>query len=372
MNFRILPKLAAALCIMIFFSGTVMAQGVDTADDSSVKNKNSVNSPFTFGGYMWVDNGYMMSNNKQEAKSDEKNTYQGGRMVFDITYRKEMGDFFAEAKGQLLAHVDELDTYKIDTLDSYIKFGTKLWDFQIGRYLGYEVYHKGQGLELYTDEDAGAIEGPDLYELDFARGRDSYGQAGFHLFPIEGLKIEIGATFGQKVSNNFYGVRPVIDYTIWNFQIVAGFEYQKILPTSTGSHYEAEKFGYGGRIQYNSKYITAGFNYAHGDNLEVKTNGQENNIDSYKVDSFGGFVDIDFWKNSIGLGCHYTMQESDRGDEFTHLQPFVSYLYRLPIDGLSIKLVLATAIADINNLSETYDWTNDMYSARIRIRYDFE
>ena len=107
----------------------------------------------------------MKSRNEREADPDEKIYVQGGRFVLIPNYRREHKGFFAEAQAELLAHVDELTNYKIDTLDSWVKFGMKLWDIQVGRFLGWEVYHKGQGLELYTLEDRGAIDGPDLYEV---------------------------------------------------------------------------------------------------------------------------------------------------------------------------------------------------------------
>jgi hypothetical protein len=88
--------------------------------------------------------------------------------------------------------------------------------------------------------------------------------------------------------------------------------------------------------------------------------------------TYGGFVDLDFWDNSIGLGYHRTEQENEQGEENGHHQAFVSYLYRLPIDGLSVKAVLGFARADIEDVDTGTAWENELTSFRVRVRYDFK
>ncbi len=248
----------------------------------------------------------------------------------------------------------------------------KYSDIQVGRFLGWEVYHKGQGLELYTLEDRGAIDGPDLYEVDFTRGHtDGVGQIAIHAFPFENLKIEAGAVYGNELNTNNLGARSVIDYSIWKLQFVAGAEYLKQEPQTDISSFETKMWGYGGRIQINTRNLTAGFNMTHAETDKTTVDGRHDTLESYKVDCLGGFINIDFWKNSIGMGYNYTSREAERGDKFTHVQPFVSYLYKLPADGLSAKIVFATAEAEIEDLQVGDKWKNDMRSVRIRISYDF-
>jgi len=378
MRLNLLKKIAFILCAFLFSSSLVFAQGVEVAEKNNEPvvqkdaEKNNT-APFNFGGYIWIDTGYMKSTNANGNEPDLTRFVQAGRLVLAVDYRKEFKGFYAEAKAEFLGHVDELAEYKIDTLDSYIKFGSKLWDFQIGRFLAWELYHKGQGLELYTDEDKGAIDGPDLYELDFTRGHtNGVGQAAFHLFPVENLKIEVAGIYGEELNANYYGFRPLVDFFLWKVQLVVGAEYVKSDSIKSNSLWDASKWGYGGRIQFNSDLITAGFNYTHAETNAETVEGLVDTENSYKLDSMGGFMDIDFWRNSIGLGYHYTIKKTDRGDEYSHIQPFVSYLFRLPVEGLSIKFVAATAIADVYNTTVGDEYTNDMYSGRIRVRYDFE
>jgi hypothetical protein len=88
--------------------------------------------------------------------------------------------------------------------------------------------------------------------------------------------------------------------------------------------------------------------------------------------TYGAFVDLDFWSSSIGLAFHRTEQENEQGEETSQDQLTVSYLYRLPIDGLSVKAVYGLAEGDIEDVDAGTSWTNDVTSFRVRVRYDFQ
>ncbi|PKL35571.1 MAG: hypothetical protein CVV44_22485 [Spirochaetae bacterium HGW-Spirochaetae-1] len=354
---------------------TDIQPGIDNTAKETTARETGILGNFSLDGYFWVDPSYRFAYDGLSDK-DYRDTSLQGRLVLGVNYRKELKDYYVLARAEIISHVDE--PKDIDTLDSYLQCGNKYWDVQIGRFLAYELYHKGQGLELYTDEDAGAIDAPDLYEVDYVRGHaDDAGQVAFHIFPLKGidmmdLKIEVAGIYGQEsASQNDFGIRPVVDYSYWRFQVVAGMEYLLKKSRDTASKTKSEVTGYGGRLQYNTDFITAGVNFARASRDSYTTTGVMDTAGTYTITSFGGFADIDFWRNSIGLGCHYTTYKAENLDDKTHLQPFVSYLYRLPFEGLTVKGVFSWALADIDGLGVSNAYTNDIYSMRIRIRYDF-
>ncbi len=326
-------------------------------------------SPVKISGFMWIDTSYQQKNN--ETEDNETLQTMEGRFNLHASVEQKIGEYIISAHAEFLAHVDESDSYKVDTDDVYMKFGTKFWDLQLGRFLPWKIYEKGQGLELYTAEDEGAAKGANIYEVDYAWGRfNEVGQFAFHLFPLNKLGLELSGLYGQERNENYLGARLALDYSISNFQIIAGGEYVNIEPDSEVSQKTADKFGFGGRIQYNSRIFTMGINYARGDVDSTTTLGKPDTGASVVVQSVGGFIDIDFWKNSIGLGFNHTSIESDNKDKLKHIQPYISYLYRLPAPNASIKVVAAYAKAD-NDYRTDVDCKNDMYSIRVRTRYNF-
>ena len=380
-------NLILLISAFVFIAGlSIPAMAVDNVANPTVTTstanpeKNAWNKfkNFSFDGYFWVDPSIQYAHDNQD---DFINPSLQGRIVLGVNYEKKINNYFLKARAEILSHVDE-EGAKVDTLDTYLQCGNKYWDIQIGRFLAWEIYHKGQGLELYTDEDAGAIDAPNLYEVDFTRGHtdDAVGQIAFHTHPIQGdglfnLKFEVAVEYGQKsASENVFGVRPVVDFSLWKLQFVAGMEYRlNKSPKIKGANNKrkSETLGYGARLQFNSQYITTGINFARSTSDSFNSDGTMDAAGTNSIMSFGGFFDIDFWKNSIGLGCHYTLYDAENGDDKDHLQPFVSYLYRLPFKGLTVKTVLSSGIAKLKGTGLSNAYTNDMYSLRIRIRYDF-
>jgi len=122
------------------------------------------------GGDMWIDTGYEASQRGLKGEPDMAFWLMQGRFMLDVTGTMVKGRFFAQAKGQLLAHVEEIPgNEQIDTDDAWIRFGVwDKWDLQFGRFEAWEVYHKGEGLERDTLEDKGAFDGPDIYETNYA------------------------------------------------------------------------------------------------------------------------------------------------------------------------------------------------------------
>src|SRR6201999_3582216 len=98
-----------------------------------------------------------------------------GRLVLRITPAYVRGRFFIQGQAELVANKNQSQTQPIsaDTDDLWIKIGMwKMFDLQIARYEGWEVYQFGMGLDLYTLERNGASDdtysAPAIYGLTYA------------------------------------------------------------------------------------------------------------------------------------------------------------------------------------------------------------
>jgi hypothetical protein len=332
--------------------------------------------PIQFDGFFWVDTGYMERSNAQSGQYDQSAAYMQGRFVLGATYYQEKRDLFGLARVQFLGLVNEYSKsqYEPHTLDAYLQAGFKnKFDVQLGRFLAWEVYHRGQGIELYTAEEAGALDGPTLYWLNRTRGHhNEAGQAAIHLYPWEFLKFEVAGVYGQESNQNNFGVRPVVDFSVGGLQLIGGYEYLTKKPQTNADKVENELHGAAAKLQYRFPIVTAGANIAYTDVSTLDINGDKDAASTYTKMSAGGFVDIDFWINSIGLGYHHTTQDNEQKETTTHDQMFVSYLIQLPIDGLALKAVYGFATAEIEDSDADSKWTNNMNSFRVRASYDFQ
>jgi hypothetical protein len=329
-------------------------------------------------GYFWADIGYMARSNTAAGQYDENISYLQGRYVLGAEFSRPFGNYYAAAKVEFLGLVNEFaqGAYEPHTLDAYLRVGhNRWWDVQVGRFLAWEVYYRGQGIELYTAEEAGVKGGAPLYWLNLARGYiNGGGQVAVHVYPTDWLKFEVSSVYGQQNGQNLLGVRPAMHLTVKDFQFLAGFEYLSAGPQTDADKTKTTSMGYAGRAQYTFfKVVTAGAEFAQEfvDATDIRSDKDtQKSLVSYTV---GGFIDVDFWKNSIGLGYHRTNQLDDRHEFNRHDQAFVTYQYRLPIPGLSAKLVYGYAHAYIESADKTpkATWDNNMHSFRLRISYEF-
>jgi hypothetical protein len=330
-----------------------------------------------FGGYFWTDTGMLVRQNTASGTFDQNSPYMQGRLGVITAFSRSGAGLDYDAQLELIGLDNEYSNsaYEPHVLNAYLKVGQKRWDVQIGRFLNSEVYYRGQGIELYTAEEAGALHGPGLYHLQFTRGHQNQpGQAAVHLRPADNVMIELSGVYGQESNQNWYGARPMVDVGYAGFRLFAGYEYLKKTPNSDQFVVESTQQGYAARLQYAVKGLTLGVNYARADLEELDNNGDVDTFKTLDRTSIGGFADLDFWQSSVGLGYHLTTDENTRGlpDTTRHHQAFVSYLYRLPVEGLSVKGVFGFARADVEDRSANAEWQNDMTSFRVRVAYDFQ
>lgn len=335
----------------------------------------ALRSPIGFAGYFWVDTGYMQRTNAREGQYDQDAAYMQGRFVLAAQYFQKFRTFFATAKAEFIGFVNEYTKSQFEphVLDSYVMIGGDWWDVQVGRFLAWEVYHRGQGIELYTAEEAGALGGPALYWLDTARGHmNEAGQAALHFYVGKYLGIEVAGVYGQESNQNKFGVRPAIDLRLWDLQLLAGYEFLTQRPQTSADKVKLTSHGYAAQLAYHAPYVTVGANFAQRFVESIDIQGLKDGDKSFDKYSVGGYVDIDFWRNSFGLGYHFTHQKTDAGEEDVHHQLFASYLIRLPFEGLGLKAVYGYAWAHIQDIDSRTEWANYMHSFRLRIEYTFD
>lgn len=364
----------------VLLAALLLAPGARALEEQpgTPPDENALSIPIKLNGYFWVDTGYLQRSNALKSSNPDQNTnYMQGRFVLAATYARAFGDFSAAAHVELLGLVNEFaqSQYEPHTLDGYVRLGQPTWDLQLGRFLATEVYYRGQGIELYTAEEAGALGGPTMYLLDLTRGerRDlsEVGQAAVHLRPAPFVTFEVSSIYGQANSQNDLGVRPVVDLRLGGLQLVAGAEYLKQGRQTDADKPETTSKGVAARLQYTFPVVTLGADIGRVLVDSIDTQGLPDSEKSLDKTSVGAFADIAFWRGSIGLGYHFTNQHNRRGENDQQAQAFVSYLYRLPIDGLSVKAVYGFARAHVEDISANEGHDNDLNSFRVRLAYEF-
>jgi len=339
------------------------------------------------GGDIWIDSGYEQSNRGLESEPDQRFWLQQGRFMLDVTGTYTWHRFFAQAKGQLLAHVEEVpgDEY-IDTDDAWIRLGQwDLWDLQFGRFEGWEVYHKGEGLERDTLEDKGAFDGPDIYEVNYAFYRQNgFGQFAAHVYPLSWLRFEVGTVFGNELGFNSWGVRPVGIVDLGWLKLKLAGEYRKLNNQEVGKKQWEEKRGFGGGLIFHFADLNSvvtllrfGANGAFGLVDKVDAFGKVDERGSPDTLSVGGFVNVGLWAATLGLGYNRTFQgdrqyndQTDREGYFVHDQAFASVRHPIVFSWLWAKLVVAYARGDLRPAFENAR-VNDMISVRLRLSMTF-
>jgi hypothetical protein len=362
--------------------------------------------PIRIFGYFWTDTGLLKRINTRSGDNDQDADYMQGRFVVAGAYERRLAaGWYGKAQLELFALVNEYSnaSYQPHIGDAWLKVGTSRFDLQVGRFLAWEVYYRGQGIELYSAEEAGAKDAPGLYWLELARGHmNQPGQAAIHWYPLDGVGVEVAGVYGQETSQNFRGVRPAVDLNLSRLlpglKLIGGFEYLQIRPQIEIDKVESTQHGYAGRLQYSYApaghpwlrapagvsyseeagrgwtrgLVTVGVEAARTSADATRIEGTEDSEKTFDKTTYGAFADVDVGRSSVGLGYHHTVQENAQREETKHDQLFASYLLRLPIPGLSVKAVYGFARGDLEDVDTGAAWQNDLHSFRIRVRYDFE
>jgi hypothetical protein len=381
-------------------------------------------------GQVWVDSGYEMIKRDLPTAPDSAMYLQQGRAVLRFTPAYVNGNFFIQGQAEIVGNLCQTASVTnqacnagtFSTDDLWLRVGQRdLWDIQVGRFLGWEIYHLGMGLDPYTLERMGAhmvgvdwpatsnprFDVPAIYGVNTLQERATdglaVGNAALHAYLADGLRVEVLGRIGtdklikvdanEDVPSTYRGGRATAIYDIGWFKLKAGAEYQKRTPTTQvvdvqaaqkkDSVEELVQWGAGGSAQFViDPIVEFGLSAAYGDQSYTDStgNGLGNSgslARSHKTTSVGGFANLrpaDGWL--VGTGAHWTTDEdgyratdSKANDYSNHLQGFLALQYLLAKQ-LYIKAVVAYAKAKLqpSDLNAPV-WNNTMYSGRIRLMY---
>jgi hypothetical protein len=361
-------------------------------------------SRFVLGlsGWGWVDTSYQKFApwGDYTGLGNSKSTYwkQQARLVTRITPTYSMDDgWFIQAQAEVVATGDQTtsrsDTGAADTDDLWLRIGQwNKWDFQVGRFEGWEVFHLGMGLDQNTFERAGAFGQGDVFNPAFYgltdnqfRPQGAAGNMAFHYYPLRNLRVELLGMGGSFSGNPTYAARPVAILDLGWLKLKAGTEYQhsksQYAPTNK---FSTTQKGVGGAAQFVFlPHIEAGLNVAQGTIWTVKGNGDLDQKGSLTRTSFGGFANISNGSRKhpllFGVGSMFTRNVNQNDahkngvvDNYWQIQNYVAVQY-VAFQQLYIKLVGGYArghwITADDDPPITYD--DEMYSVRLRFSFYF-
>lgn len=352
-------------------------------------------------GNLELDVGYAADRYSTESFRPENNYDFRGRFVFGPLLHHDLGGgYFFEATGQVVAWVrDQFGQYIVNAEDVYGqagKLGT--FDFQIGRFETWAVYHKGLGFDLYTLDDTGAVKvpprqngqfGADIYEVNFIHYRDPFGKAAIHYFPLPILGFEAAGLYGNAAQFNQLGGRFAADLHLDFLRVSAAVEYRH-RERSQEVQIEGEEgacdtcsvqnqSGFGGGAVLLLKPIELGLNAAKAHQTEYQENGSPAPGATYDRQSFGGYFQLDvgelaFQRSLIlGVGANRTEVNYDNGDFERHTQGAAYIAYPLGFNNAMVKLVFSKAdlLWEQDTGDAVIESNNTMDSVRLRLKYFF-
>jgi hypothetical protein len=358
-------------------------------------------SRFVLGlsGWGWVDTSYEKfapwGPNPKLSSDQIAYWIQQARLLLRVTPTYSLGDgWFIQGQAELVATEDQSiqrqETGGADTDDLWLRIGQwNKWDFTIGRFEGWEVFHLGMGLDLNTFERGGAAGPGDNYTPQFYgvtdnqyRPSGAVGNAALHYYPLRYLRFELLSSVGSQTGGyRVYAARPVAIFDLGWLKLKAATEYQH-LDSQTPALDKTEKTskGIGGGIQFVFlPHIEFGLNAAQGTVWSIKRDGELDTAGSLTRTSVGGFANVSNGSAKhpviFGVGSVYTHYVDQNNlhnpqvDDYWQLQNFVAIQY-VALQQLYIKLVAGYARGHWDtDVPLSYD--DEMYSVRLRCSFYF-
>jgi hypothetical protein len=348
-------------------------------------------------GWGWVDTSYQKfspwGDNTNIDKSRASYWIQQARLVLRVTPTYSLGsDWFVQGQAEFVATEDQtiqrLDTGGADTDDLWLRIGQwNKWDFMIGRYEGWEVFHLGMGLDLNTFERIGAYGQGDVYNPVFYGLTDSQyrpqgaaGNVAFHYYPLPYLRFELLSTLGSLGAAPTYSARPVAVLDLGWLKLKAGTEYQHFTGRLVTDKVDETRKGVGGGVQFVFlPHLEFGLSAAQGTIWKINPgDGRLDRKGSVTRTSMGGFLNVSNGSTEhpvvFGLGSVYTAYEDQflqdgKVNEYWQLQNFVAIQY-VAFQQLYIKLVGGYARGHWDT-AEPLVYDDEMYSVRLRLALYF-
>jgi len=358
-------------------------------------------SRFVLGlsGWGWVDTAYQKFApwGEYTGLENSRSTYwkQQARLVARVTPTYSLGDgWFIQGQAEFVATEDQTislaDLGGANTDDLWLRIGKwNEWDFQVGRFEGWEVFHLGMGLDQNTFERMGAFGQGDTFNPAFYgltdnqfRQQGAAGNMAFHYYPLPILRFELLGMAGSFSGNPSYATRPVAILDLGWLKLKAGTEYQRTRSQHPENPFQSTKKGVGGAIQFVFlPHIEFGLNAAQGTVWSIKGTGELDAKGSLTRTSYGGFANVSNGSRKhpllFGVGSlftHYVDQSTPLSNgevnDYWQVQNFVAVQY-VAFEQLYIKLVGGYARGHWRTSDDdppiVYD--DEMYSLRLRFAF---
>ncbi|WP_020560991.1 carbohydrate porin [Thiofilum flexile] len=343
------------------------------------------------------------------ASSSTKSFTEGGRIKLNAKARiNQDNGSFVEAVVQPLFGFSNGRNNATD--DTYIKFGKKAWDIQLGRFEGIDLFPLGR------DTVANKADGKFGYSANIMRGRDTgvdttytktdgsktvvpvvyadgHPVQGAAHFNIGKTQVELGGSYGEKNGVKATGIRPVVKFDAGRFRVAAGYDYGKCKQDSNASGTCAatgeqllETKGFGitaGTTMFKDtpRSFDANFNIAQGRHSGTTAAGVA--YEDEKRTSYG----VNMTRGRFGAGYVHDKQNRDGGNDnsadrrsiagggsevggnFGGKEDMLYAAYKVPLMGTKnahVTFAASTAKAKYNDGTTAKDT-----SARVRFNYDF-
>jgi hypothetical protein len=354
-------------------------------------------------GWGWLDTAYQkfgpwgMGQETTLNQAKIKYLKEQGRFLLRLTPTYAFRDgLFIQGQVELVGTLDQTGNRAelggADTDDLYLRVGKwNSWDFQVGRFEGWEVFHLGMGLDQNTFERAGAVGAPGVssFPISFYGLTDNQfrpsgpaGNAALHVYPLPYLRFELLGMAGTLFQQNAYATRPVGILDFGWVKLKGGVEYQRLSAQPVGDPSGVTSKGVGGALQFVFlPHVEFGLNAAQGTVVSINGQGQAPPKGSFTRTSFGAFLNISNGNLRhpvlFGIGSLLTKTEDqdntiapDHVDEYWLYQGFMAAQYVLR-GQFFIKLVGSFSRGHWATNDPAIVFDNEMYSVRLRFAFYF-
>ena len=296
------------------------------------------------------DANFELNTDAVDTKTGDTTYDQDGRVELNAYSKHTSGDNFFAGKGSVLLNTDGEAT--VD--DAFIQLGNNVWDFQLGRFEGINLFPLGK------DTLVKHVEGVTVYEANKVRGRvkDGGGQIAFHYKASEMVKFEVDTLYGDgnviddgDNTTAISGVRPSVTFVTDVATISAGFESVKYDKTGGGN---VDLSGYG---------VTANFDVAAAKVNLAAAFSKDDNTDQ-EVASFVANMTY----GNFGLGVIGSNVDNKAGNDPSLVTTYIAYT--VPV--LDIENATVTFAGSYSTADDVAAGANDKTTAaRVRFNYGF-
>lgn len=320
---------------LVAIIATVVSMGATAAEKS-----------FNIGGDAEYD--ITSRKNTTSANVTTKTFSESGRVKLNAKARidNDHGTFVEAVVQPLFSFTDGKNN---DTDDTYIKFGRKAWDIQLGRFEAIDLSPAGKDTVANRADETNFG-----YGANKARGRNGnnvvHGAAHFN---VGKTQVELGAMYRDSAGAKITGVRPVVKFDAGRFRIAAG--YDAYADKQANGTYNQKWEGYGITAGTKVGTFDANFNLAQGKDKKDSASSAK------KMTTYG----INATRGRFGAGyVHEKTKTVGKQDTFYTA-------YTVPLMGSKDATVTFAAstskakydAAGVSNAKDT--------SARIRFNYSF-